>query len=348
MIEIHGKHGIAKIMIDEIEPQCMDQLQLMLSHPAFTNPVRIMPDTHAGKGSVVGFTMPLTTKVIPNVVGVDIGCGMMAVKLAEVDITKLKEIDHEIKRSIPTGTNIHNEVQLAPTDWDALFNAATLTADMFITKYNKAFDTKYTTIKYNMDWFHAKVKQIGLDPERASNSIGTLGGGNHFIEIGKSNIDGYWLTIHSGSRKFGENICRYHQNIAKTILEHNRHVVLQDKINEIMKTYRNDQSKIQPAIDQAKKDMGLDFTIDIKDMEFLEGQPAIDYCFDMIFAQQYARMSRTIMTRIIMNNVFKGQKILDTIDSVHNYIDFHDLVIRKGAIEAYVGERSVIPFNMED
>jgi RNA-splicing ligase RtcB len=199
-----------------------------------------------------------------------------------------------------------------------------------------------------MDWFHQKIKQIQVDPQRAINSIGTLGGGNHFLEVGESNLGGYWVTIHSGSRKFGENICRYHQIVAKKTLEHNRNNILQLAINQIMFENKNDQTKIQSEIDRVKKNLGLNFDIDIKGLEFLSGTEAMDYLFDMIFAQQYARVSRKTMGEIIMNNVFKGQTISDKIDSVHNYIDFNDLIIRKGAIQSYTGVRSVIPFNMED
>ena len=347
MIEIKGKYTTANIMIDDVEEQCINQLNNMVSHPAFTEQVSIMPDTHAGKGSVVGFTMPLTTKVIPNVIGVDIGCGMMSFKIEKLDDT-LKNIDLQIKRSIPTGTNIHKVCQLSPTEWNDLFNTSRLVAEQFVLNYNKKFETNFISPVYNMDWFEKKVKQIGLDPERAKNSIGTLGGGNHFIEIGKSDGDGYWITIHSGSRKFGENICRYHQNIARNALDNKRGDELQARIYEIMEIYKKDPSRIQSAINQAKVDLGVNFDIDIKGMEFLEGQQAMDYLFDMIFAQQYARMNRKMMGELIIKNAFPGQKVLQIIDTIHNYVSERDLIIRKGAIQSYEGVKSVIPFNMED
>lgn len=347
MIELHGKYSNAIIMIDEVEQECLNQLANMLSHPAFTRPVRIMPDTHAGKGSVVGFTMEMTDKICPTTVGVDIGCGILSFKVEKIPDT-LKNIDHEIKRSIPTGTNIHHECYLSPTEWNDLFNTATLVCEHFVSAYNTKFGTNYSAMKFTMDWLHAKIKQIGLSPERALNSIGTLGGGNHFIEIGESNLDGYWVTIHSGSRKFGENICKHHQLVAKKTLEAKRNMDLALGINQITSEHRYNPVLIQTKIDELKKRLGLNFDVDIKGLEFLEGKEAMDYLFDMIFAQQYARMSRKIMGEIIMKNVFKGQTISDHIDSVHNYIDFHDLIIRKGAIQSYVGVRSVIPFNMED
>ncbi len=348
MFTIKGKYTTALMTIDEYEESCINQVSLMCSHPAFTNPIVIQADGHTGRGSCVGFTMRLGEKVVPLTIGTDVGCGILAVRFEKLEDT-LKNIDHEIKRSIPTGTNINKECQLIPTEWNDLFNGARLVAEQFVLKYNQKFDTNYIAPVYNLEWFGVKVKQIGLDVERAKNSLPSLGQGNHFISIEKSDsYEHYWLLIHSGSRKLGECICRYHQNIAKKTLEHKRNVVLQEKINEITAQYEGDHTKIQPAINQAKKDLGLSFDIDIKGMEFLEGQQAMDYFFDMIFAQQYAKMNRKKMAEIIFKNALKGQKMTDIIDSVHNYIDFNDLIIRKGAIPSYRGVRSIIPLNMED
>jgi RNA-splicing ligase RtcB len=164
-------------------------------------------------------------------------------------------------------------------------------------------------------------------------------------EIGQSDT-GYWLTVHSGSRKFGEKICMFHQNIAKKELEHKRTVLLADQILKITKQYKGQQ--IADEIAKVKKELGIDYDYNISGMEYLEGQNAMNYFFDMILAQQYAKYNRAIMMRIVLNNVFKESTQLDMIESVHNYIDFNDLIIRKGAIRSYVGERSLIPLNMED
>ena len=349
MYIIQGKYTTALMTIDQYEESCVNQVNIMCSHPAFTNPIVIQPDGHAGKGSCVGFTMAMGTKIIPAVIGVDIGCGVLAVQLKSIDLNKLKKIDHEIKRSIPMGTNINKTCQLSPTQWNDLFNGATLVCEQFVLAYNKKFSTSWSPIKYDMDWFEKKIKQINIDPERAMNSPGSLGGGNHFLSIEKSETHEHcWLLIHTGSRKFGECVCKYHQNIAKKNLEYKRNVELQLGINAIMSEHRYDHTLIQPAIDKLKQDMGLDFGIDIKGMEYLEDEQAMDYFFDMIFAQQYAKMNRKLIAETIVLNAFKGQDILDTIDSVHNYIDFNDLIIRKGAIPSYTGVRSIIPLNMED
>lgn len=347
MFTIKGKYTSALMTIDNYDESCINQVNVMCSHPAFTNPIVIQPDGHAGKGSCVGFTMSLSDKIVPNVVGTDLGCGMLSIKIDNFDDT-LKNIDHQIKRSIPTGTHIHNECQMSPTNWNDLFNSSTLVAQQFVLSYNNKFGTNHIAPVYDIKSFEDVIIKIGVDPKRAKNAIGTLGSGNHYCELGESSKGGYWLTIHSGSRKFGEKICMYHQNIAKKNLEVKRSKDLQIGISVITSQHRYDQSLIQSKIDQLKKDLGLDFGIDIKGMEYLEGESAMNYFFDMILAQQYARFNRKLMGEIILKNAFKTSKKLDEIECIHNYIDFEDLIIRKGAIRSYTGERSVIPFNMED
>lgn len=347
MITLIGKYTTAVIMIDNVEEACLSQVYGMVSHPAFTNPVRIMPDTHAGKGSVVGFTMELSDKVVPNVVGVDIGCGMLSFKVGR-PTAHLSCIDHEIKRSIPTGTYMHDKCMATSTDFDEMFSAASLSCELFVKEYNKKFGTSYEPMKYDPMSFERLIRKIGVDRTRVMNSIGTLGGGNHFIEMGVDGSGQYWITVHTGSRKFGENVCRYHQERAKSLLEHKRKVELAEGIREIAKKYSDEPSRIEPAIAELKESLGLNFGTDVHGMEFLTGQDAMEYFFDMIIAQKYAELSRRVIRRIIMANVFGAGDDVESIECVHNYIDFRDMVIRKGAIRAYSSELSIIPFNMED
>lgn len=347
MIELVSKFGTAKITIDEVEDACIQQLYNIISSPLGSNDIVIMPDCHAGRGAVVGYTQPLQEKICPNLIGSDIGCGMLSFKVDKIPDT-LKNINHQIKRSIPTGTFHHKECQLTPTEWNDLFNTATLSCQLFVIEYNKKFGTNYNPIKYDMDWLDKKLKQIKLDPIRAKNSIGTLGGGNHFIEIGEANNGGYWVTVHSGSRKFGEAICDLHQFNARHHIENKRSVDLQSGIINIRKEYAENPKLIEPNIKKLKKELGLDFEIDIKGLEYLEFDKAMDYLFDMVFAQQYAVMNRKIMSELIMRNIFKGQEVIDHINCTHNYIDFNDMIIRKGSISSYTGSRAIIPFNMED
>jgi RNA-splicing ligase RtcB len=180
----------------------------------------------------------------------------------------------------------------------------------------------------------------------AEMAIGTLGGGNHFLEVGKAETNGdVWITIHCGSRNFGKEVCEYHQKVAKRILDNKRTVLLKDKIDIIRK---NEPSNlIEAKIQEAKKDLGIDLSgININGMEYLEGQLAMDYFMDMIFINGYATFNR----KVISDNILKALSLkqLDSIECIHNYINFEDMVIRKGAIASYIGDRLIIPFNMAD
>lgn len=191
MFKINGQSTSASVYAEQVEEECIKQIISTCNNPAFTNPIVIMPDCHAGKGSVVGFTTKITDKVIPQTIGVDIGCGMMSVNIGnQFNLeTYLKDIDHEIRRAIPMGFNIHKNAK------DASANS---------TKDKQQF------IKRTL----AVAKKIGYPEEKILLSIGSLGGGNHFVEIGMDLHKCYWITIHSGSRGFGLSVCNYWQKIA--------------------------------------------------------------------------------------------------------------------------------------
>lgn len=353
MLEIKGKYTTAIVTIDEVEQQCIDQLYRMASHVAFDGPIRIMPDTHAGKGSVIGFTMPMGKKIVPNNIGVDIGCGMLSANIGKKLSISLKEFDDRLRRDIPMGINIHQKgFKLNSNEsflFDKHFSWKELNNDimLFIRAYNTKFGTSYCYNKYNYKDFNSLCSKIGMKPNRAELSIGSLGGGNHFIEVSKSECyENIWVTIHSGSRNFGKMICEYHQNKAKTILENNRNVILKSKIENINRN-TVDKTQIPILISNAKKEMGLDFDFDINGMEFLEGNDAFEYLMDMIVAQKYAAFNRRMILTIICQ-ILGDVKPVDEIESIHNYIDFKDFIIRKGAIRSYVGEKMIIPFNMRD
>lgn len=349
MIEIKGKYTIANIMIDDVEDECINQVYRMINNPAFTNPIIIMPDTHAGKGSVIGFTMSLTDKIIPNVVGVDIGCGMLSFNVGN-DITenkdKLLKIDEKIRSIIPFGNNIQQRSAVSSHYFEKNYpwNVANDIVKKFIIKYNNKFNTDFKPITYTYDWFLNKQKQIGMRQD-AEMGIGTLGGGNHFIEVGKSLNGEIWITIHCGSRNFGKQICEYHQNVAKKKLDDKRKIDLSSEIEKIKKS--GDKQTISKRISDLKNEYGISFDgTNINGMEFLEGQESIDYYVDMIFTQIYAKFNRARIMENIINTL--GCKIKDQIECIHNYINFDDLIIRKGAISSYINERMIIPFNMAD
>jgi len=183
MIEAQGKYSKAKIMIDEIEPQCLTQIYGFLNNSAFTNPIAIMPDCHAGKGSVIGFSMKMTKKIIPNVIGVDIGCNMLMSIFKEnifKNITK-EDLNNKIRRDIPFGKRVHNRsiYDIKKFNWKIVNEKAR----KFAIAYNKEFDENILGMipDYSPEWFKNKCSQIDMDYNRAVSSIGTLGGGNHFL-----------------------------------------------------------------------------------------------------------------------------------------------------------------------
>ena len=213
MLELKGKYNKdCKIFVDEVEEQAISLIQSILDKQVSEGvPVRIMPDVHAGKGITIGFTMPLTNMLSPNHIGIDIGCGMMSAKFSGQIPMDLKKVDIAIREKIPMGFNTHNERIFH----DIPFDQVQKIADDFTKNYNVKFGTSYIAPTYNEKWLDKKLKDIKIDPIKFWKSIGTLGGGNHFCEIGKSDIsNSYWVTVHSGSRNFGLKIADYWTNVA--------------------------------------------------------------------------------------------------------------------------------------
>ena len=298
MIELKGKYNKdCKIFTDNIDEESYSILYKILNEKASEDvKIRIMPDTHLGKGIVVGFTMPLTDRVNPFHIGVNIGCGMLTSKLSdEIKDIPLEKIDKTIKQNIPMGQSVHKK------SFNTIFNFKELNKLIrnFIINYNKKFNTKFEVFEIDNEYIEKLCQRVEIDLEKFHNSIGTLGGGNNFIEIGKSSNNDYYITIHSGSRNFGNQVCRYHAKIAKN----SEDCYLQDK-------------------------------------------EMFDYLIDMVIAQYYAKINRETILKIIKDLL--NIEIEDTFSSVHNFIDFEDFIIRKGAIRSYNGERMIIPFNMRD
>lgn len=302
MLEYQGKYGKAKVMIDNIDQATVSQIYEFLNHSAFVNPIAIMPDTHAGNGAVIGFTMLMTDQIIPNIVGVDINCGMLFFTIGKNILAEMKrsEIDERIRESIPFGTSIHKETKKI---MDAFWVAVNLKHHLFVKKFNQRYRTSYPNQKFDINWFGEKCEEIGMDYTRAIQSVGTLGGGNHFIELGKSEKTGeYGFTIHSGSRQFGLKICNYWQR---------------------------------------KAGKGP--------LASLSGDDMFGYLSDMVVAQAYAELNRYQMKQAILKACnLDSRNCQVEIQTNHNFIDFDDFIIRKGAIRSYIGEKMIIPFNMED
>ncbi len=348
-IKIEGKYTTAIVFVDKLDTTTHLQIIQLVNHPAFTNKVRIMPDTHAGaSNSVIGFTMPLTDKIIPNTVGVDIGCGMVSTKLdikpREIDFA---EIDRKIRQTVPIGNDksgIHQSPIIDMTK-DFPYEKATNLLNDFTKAYNQKFNQNFMPVEYNFQWFEKLCKRIGISQAIATNSLGTLGGGNHFIEIGKSSEDkSLWLTVHSGSRRLGKMIADYHSRIAlDTMFEPYKKDIQETpatKGKKKRKKHKKPSKKEQRELFQ--KIFGFPMS-----MAYLEGQQMYDYFVDMVFAQVYASYNRHLM----VNGILQAtgiKEVSERIESVHNYIDFKDFIIRKGAIRSYEGEKMIIPFNMAE
>lgn len=355
MIIIEGKYSKATVMIDSIDPTCEAQIHKFVNHPAFTNDSVIMPDCHAGIASVVGFTTELNPeKVIPNVIGVDENCGMLSF-IMYTKLPPMEKIDSEIRNRIPFGTSIRNTPAIQLRSLDLLWRKTTDQAHRFADAYRARFGESIAQHipDYSPGWLEQKCKAIGMDPSYAYRSIGTLGSGNHFIELGHSQKGYYMFTVHSGSRNLGKRMCEYWQDKALSELRHIKTDVLNEEIRKLRDSARSPEEKrnIQTRIRQIREQYGInDKATD--ELAHLKQPDSAGYLFDLIFAQQYARINRETMMNDILKSIgFIGEFTADygeIVESVHNYIDFGDFIIRKGAIKSYTGVKMVIPLNMAD
>ena len=316
-----------KIFTDNIEQEAIDQINVLLEQPAFADcKVRIMPDVHAGAGCVIGFTADLGDKVIPNIVGVDIGCGMFTVELGRIDtgingktdssiVDYVTDIDYEkldnvIRTCIPSGRNVHEEINYIFPELKNL--------------------RCYNNLK-NIDWL-----------ER---SMGTLGGGNHFIEIDEDFEGRKYLIIHTGSRNLGKQVADYYQNLAVELM------IGRDKLayerDRLIAEYKDQgrSSEIQDAIKELRNTWRKKTNDIPKELCYLTGKYRDDYIYDMKICQRFAKQNRLMIALKIMLSM--GWYSIDLFETVHNYIDESNM-IRKGAISAKKGEKVLIPINMRD
>jgi len=342
---LEGKWSKAAVYAEQVEDTCIQQIMGFLNNPTFTNNVAIMPDTHFGKGAVIGFTMEMTDRIIPNVVGVDIGCGLLSFNMGPNILDKFSkiELDQKIRQAIPFGTKVQPKAVIHLKN-EFPWNDINSEAQKLRVKLSERLDMSFNSMTFDSDYFSKKCKQIGIDLSRAINSLASAGGGNHFIEIGKAEETGdYWITLHSGSRNLGKCIAEYHQKKAvkqRTDVLHSplyKQQIEYIRANTPKKDIEKELKELKDKVHQSVGD---------KDLVSLSGPDMWEYLFDMIFAQKYAQVNRKYMMKQILE-IFKGD-VKDQIESVHNFIDFNDFIIRKGAIRSYVGERMIIPFNMMD
>ena len=302
-----------KIFTENIEEKAKEQIDLLLEQEAFKDcKIRIMPDVHAGAGCVIGFTGNLGDKVIPNIVGVDIGCGMLCVELGDIDID-LEKLDKVIREYVPSGMNVHKEIPI-PT---------------FFLGHLKC----YKQLKNKDNWLEK--------------SMGTLGGGNHFIEIDVDENNNKYLVIHTGSRNLGKQVAEIYQNKA---IEHCSYIKEATKeIEECIKTYK-EQGRAKEINNELKRirEKYYDKYKLPKDLCYLEGELKEDYLHDMEICQQFATFNRETIAGEIIARMGLMLCVENHFHTVHNYISFEDNIVRKGAISARKGERVLIPMNMRD
>lgn len=307
MLEIKGKVNTAICYAKVIEDEAIRQIQRMCDYPMTEGSrIRIMPDVHAGKGCTIGTTMTITDKAVPNVVGVDIGCGMYTVRLAqrEIDLEKLDEAAHYI----PSGKRA----------WESRQERFDLTE---LRCFRELKETPYL--------------------ER---SLGTLGGGNHFIEIDAAADGTKYLVVHSGSRNLGKQVAEYYQQLAIDLNKGKEEYFA--RRDALIAEYKaaGRRSEIQKALKELHWSR-RETTIP-EDLCFLYGKYLEDYLFDVEICQRFARRSREKMAEILTAR--SGLTPLDAFHTIHNYIDTEEMILRKGAIAAHKGEKVLIPINMRD
>lgn len=308
MIEINGANNKALCFASTLESTAESQIKTICDMKEFADcKIRIMPDVHAGKGCTIGTTMTIRDKIVPNMVGVDIGCGMEAVKLKNNHI-EFNKLDKVIREFIPSGMDIRQDEH----------------------DFNN-----------NMDLNELRcADEVNLS--RARRSIGTLGGGNHFIEIDKGENGALWLVIHSGSRHLGLEIAEYYQNQGRLALQG----AAKFQIDELIKNFKAQgrQKEIASPIKELKK--GRDDLNIPRDLAWVEGKLFEDYIHDMSIAQKFALLNRKAMADVIIRKM--KLKPEDSFTTIHNYIDINNMIMRKGAVSAQKGEKLLIPINMRD
>lgn len=299
-----------KVFTENIEPEALNQIYTLIKQPAFTDcKVRIMPDVHAGAGCVIGFTADLGDKVIPNIVGVDIGCGMLTVELGNIEID-FERLDTVIRKVVPSGRNVH---------------------DGRVVRFDLQSLRCYRELK---------------DTKRLERSIGTLGGGNHFIEVDTDEEGCKYLIIHTGSRNLGKQVAEHYQSLAVDIMQGKDELF--ERQEQLITEYKTQgrKSEIQKAIKELHRTFNPNPLGIPKELCYLTGKYREDYLHDMEICQKFAVLNRNAIASAIIDEM--GWHSNGAFETIHNYIEFGSNMVRKGAISAKAGEKLLIPINMRD
>ena len=314
MFEITGKYGTAKVYATTVEDECVSQIYGFMNSPVVENcNIAIMPDTHAGKGSCIGFTQKINKdnpRVNPNMVGVDIGCGMLVLKI-----------------SAEAGRQLFNKPGLEKFD------------KIMHTKVPSGMDHRKTLHRFAKDFSRIHELIADADYDKELFAMGSLGGGNHFVEIDKDENGDYYIVIHSGSRHLGIAVAKYWEN--KAVEYHkNNSKIKNDLINKLKKEGR--EKDIQAEISK------IPTVIVSRELSYLEGIDVDGYVHDMDICQEFARLNREAMLDVLIEEMgIKKRHILDKFCTIHNYIDIKNGVLRKGAISLQNDEMAIIPINMQ-
>lgn len=306
MIELKGKFAEAKVFTDVVDNESISQVINLLNQPYVEgSKVRMMPDIHAGAGCTIGTTMTIKDKICPNLVGVDIGCGMETIRIKETHIEPQK-LDKVIRANIPSGF----EIRSVPH------------------RYAKDIDLSH---------LHCAKR---VNTNRAYNSIGTLGGGNHFIEANKDETGNIYIVVHSGSRHLGLEIANFYQESAyKSLTSYSK-----EEIDAVITQLK--ESGRQKEIQNILKEMKAKKSPVPKPLAYVEGDMFERYLHDMKIAQKFASLNRQAMMDIIVKEM--GLHVVEQFTTIHNYIDVDNMILRKGSVSAKDGERLIIPINMRD
>lgn len=300
MLTIKGKYNEAQVFTDMLDDNTIGQIMSLCNQEfAKESQIRIMPDTHSGSGCVIGTTMTIKDKVVPNLVGVDIGCGLHVVKLNKSIKTNFDKLDRIIRTRIPSGSKSHDKKQH----------------------------------EFELGKIHAPIHKGW-----ALRSLGTLGGGNHFIEVNEG-TDGLYLVIHSGSRILGKEIAEYHQEVAYQKLSQQR------KALKIAATHAKQKGDTERAheLQLARESVKMPY-----ELSYVTADDLTNYLEDMKIAQAYAAMNRKIMAETILKGMKWKKAVIESFDCPHNYIDLENNLLRKGAVSAKLGEKIIVPLNMKD
>lgn len=307
MIELKGKYNEAKIFTDVVDEASISQVLLLLNQE-FTagSKIRLMPDIHAGAGCTIGTTMTITDKIVPNLVGVDIGCGMETVKIKESHI-ELQKLDKLIYKKIPSGFNVREKTH-------RYFDEVNL-EDLFCYR--------------------------SIDPGRAEKSLGSLGGGNHFIEANKDEEGNIYIVVHSGSRHLGLEVANYYQEEGYKKLNGTSKKDIDGLIADLKA--QGKEREIQKSITALKNTKRTNIP---RQLAYVSEELFEQYIHDMKIVQRYAELNRQAM----MDEIIKGMKVhvTEQFTTIHNYIDTEAMILRKGAVSARKGEKLLIPINMRD